>query len=133
MSLNYKKAILLLPRPFFQIYILQKIEDQNSKIKGLFNQYNQNLNDHEIIPRIHLYAEDDLWNIETTDWELVNLIMFLNSLSSNINQLPMMVITMIYHVVHNHKYKRILSFHITSSIKWRFREKFYQPYQIWEL
>ena len=27
----------------------------------------------------------------------------------------------------------MLSFHITSSIGWRFREKFYQPYQILEL
>ena len=39
---------------------------------------------------------------------------------------------MIYYVVHNHKYNRMLSFHVTSLIGWRFREKLYQSYQMWE-
>ena len=80
----YEKAILLLPKPLFQIEILQKIEDQTSKMKSLLNQYNKNFNGYEEIPRIQLYTEDDFWNPETIDWGLVNLIMFPSSFQGKI-------------------------------------------------
>ena len=40
---------------------------------------------------------------------------------------------MFYHMVKNHKRVKYLTFSIASSIGWRQREKFFQPYQIWLL
>ena len=40
---------------------------------------------------------------------------------------------MVYHVAKSYRLSKYLTFNITSTIGWRERDKFYQPYQIWLL
>ncbi|KAK9900952.1 hypothetical protein M0R45_002352 [Rubus argutus] len=72
-------------------------------------------------------------DLSAIEWGIANQVIFQSLNSITLKDFPQFIKTMVYHVAKSYKLSKYLTFNIVSTIGWRERDKFYQPYQIWLL
>ncbi|KAL6203871.1 hypothetical protein ACLB2K_021142 [Fragaria x ananassa] len=85
------------------------------------------------IPKLSFIINHDEWNLAAIKWGITNQVIFQSLDYAIIKDFPQFIKTMVYHVAKSYRLSKYLTFSIASTIGWREREKFFQPYQIWLL
>lgn len=128
----FEKAKALLPRDnFFQIR--DSVEDHRRKIKNLLLRSANKINYSDGIPKITLFLNHEEWFYEDIDWGIANQVIFQSLDPVQWIPFPQMIKSMLSYVAKGYKWSKYFTFWISSSVGWREREKFFQPYQIWYL
>ncbi|KAL6183869.1 hypothetical protein ACLB2K_045279 [Fragaria x ananassa] len=117
---------------FTDIYV--KIHNHGQVIQDMFLEHSESMNvKDDGIPKLSFIINHDEWNLAAIEWGITNQVIFQSLDYATIKDFPQFIKTMVYHVAKSYRLSKYLTFSIASTIGWREREKFFQPYQIWWL
>jgi hypothetical protein len=111
--------------------IEEKLEEQGVRIKKILKHSHQKINLYEGIPKLTILINHEEWFVEDIKWGITNRVIFQALAVEQWYQFPTMIKTMLSYLVRNLKWGKCFTFWITSSVGWRAKEKFFQPYQLW--